>query len=153
LVNNIEKFNVRFSFYKSFKNSNKLEINKCFDYIFKENLNKYYLLYRNNQIEMLTNQFNITDEFFNFEFLTGEIKELYLKEKFFSENVIRLLKNNNFFVDPNITYAFEEQRDKNLNQILVFAISLLIIVFINIGYEKLNRKQVSKFINEFIRRA
>ena len=51
LFNNIEKFNVRFSFYKSFKNSDKLEINKCFDYIFKENLNKYYLLYRNTQIE------------------------------------------------------------------------------------------------------
>ena len=111
---------------------------------------KYYLLYRNNKIEMLKNQFNRTEEFFNLPFLTNEIKEYYSREKFFFESTTRFLKNNNFFVDPNITYAFEEQRDKNLNQILVFAISLMILVSINIGYGKLNRKLLSKFINKFI---
>lgn len=52
-IDNSLEFNVRFSFYKYFWSSEKLDMDKCFDYIFKENLNKYFLLNRKKLIEKI----------------------------------------------------------------------------------------------------
>ena len=218
LDENYKKFNVRFNFYKFFKNSDKLEINKCFDYIFKENLNKYYLMYRNevtrileeennfkknlynldsvqknyistsnliNDIEVgkiifvkifkdeieATNtngtnvhayNFNADQSFFiqkliskkvDFTFQPLELSSfgtINQKNQKITENLISIIKRNNFFIDPNVTYTFEKQKDKNSSKIIVFTISLLIIASINIGYKILNRKQISKFVNKFM---
>jgi hypothetical protein len=229
LDENYKKFNVRFNFFKFSKNSDNLEINKCFDYIFKENLNKYYLIYLEGIIRILNEQHNLKKQLFFFDdlnslnlleknlitvsnliddieagkiafvkfyekeieaiykngknvhtytrnvdqsFITTKlisknvlyvvqpynssdlikntINESFLREKIIHENLISIVKRSNFFIDPNVTYVFEKQKDKNSSKIIVFTISLLIIVSINIGYKILNRKQISKFVNKFM---
>ena len=222
------EFNVRFNFYKFSKNSGNLEINKCFDYIFKENLNKYYLIYRNLTIQLIEDQLNLRKESFLFAnennlaeknyiltsnlikdielgkivfvklFENNEIEATYtngtnvlayfpdksllisklssknvdyshvyqiskstdiikkriyedvLKAEVLNENMISIMKKSNFFIDPNVNYTFEKQKDKNSSKIILFAISLLMLVSINIAYKKMNRKKISKFINQFI---
>ena len=86
-------FNVRFSFYKIFKSSEKLDINKCFDYIFKENLNKYFFLYRNKLIKKIENQIN------NLNYLTFGDNQIHknLKETknlYFSNFLTEVEKGN-----------------------------------------------------------
>ena len=220
-LNNNLKFNVRFSFYKFFWSSEKLDINKCFEYIFKENLNKYLLLNRvrfvekienkikfinienNNNNQKLENSKVINDlPFSTFlgevekgnivsvvisadikgnsiegtfangtKFKTYSLNYPNLVEKLSSKGVsfsvvpknektfeivnkletyIKLMRSINYFVDPNVSYTFTQQNDKSSPKILTFIICLLIVVFINIGFIKFNKKQISKFINKFM---
>jgi hypothetical protein len=212
------KFNVRFSFYNFFWSTEKLDINKCFDYIFKENLNKYFLLYRNKLVEKIENKIKfINSQIDNndlklenlkvindlpFSTFLGEVERgnivsvdirgnsiegtfangtkfrTYspnypnLVEKLSSKGVsfsagqtlaiteyelvnvlekfLILTRSFNYFVDPNVSYTFTQQNYKSSPKILTFIICLLIVVFINIGFIKLNKKQISKFINKFM---
>jgi hypothetical protein len=136
------KFNVRFSFYKYFSSS-KLDIDKCFDYIFKENLNKYFILYRDKLIEKIRYK---TDYLSKIELDYDEIKFRVI----ISEKKIEILKNYNFFINPNVNYLPEQLEDKSWPKIIAFAICLLLFIFISTGYQKLNRKKFSKFINKFM---
>ena len=220
-LDNNFKFNVRFSFYKFFWSTEKLDINKCFDYIFKENLNKYFLLYRNrivekveNKIKFINSQIDNNEQklenskvindlpFSTFlgELEKGNIVSVDIKgnsiegtfangtkfrtyspnypnlvEKLSSKGVsfsakstrqtleeidyelinklkknIVYLKSFNYFIDPNVNYTFTQQKDKISPKILTFVICLILLVFINIGFIKLNKKQISKFINKFM---
>jgi hypothetical protein len=138
------KFNVRFSFYKFFSSSKKLNINKCFDFIFKENLNKYFIIfYRDTIIKKLRID---TDYLEEFKLDYSEIKFHILA----NERKIEKLKNYNFFIDPNVNYLPEQPEDKSWHKIIAFTICLLILIFTNILYQKLNRNQISKFINRFM---
>jgi hypothetical protein len=215
------KFNVRFSFYKFFWSPEKLDINKCFDYIFKENLNKYFLLHRErlvkkieDKIKFINFQNNINNQQLEnskvindllFSTFLGEVEKgnilsvdimgnsiegtftngtkfrtyspyypnlvekLSSKGVSFSlrstrktlavtdseivnklENFIILIRSLNYFVDPNVSYTFSQQKDKSSTRILTFIISLLLVVFINIVFLKFNKKQISKFFNKFM---
>jgi hypothetical protein len=143
VLDNDLKFNVRFSFYKFFGSSEKLDISKCFDYIFKENLNKYFILYRVKLIE-------------NLEFSVKYLKKMKIKNEIIvteiklNEHAIETIKSYNFFIDPNLNYSPIQQNDKIASKILTFILCLLIVVFINIFFNKLYRKQISRFIKRFI---
>jgi len=136
------KFNVRFSFYNFFNSSKKLDINKCFDYIFKENLNKYFILYRDKILKNLQDQ----NEFLKKIEVNDQIKLLIE----INEQTIVIIKNYNFFIDPNINYSPKQEEDKSWPKIIAFIISLLIVVSINIGFKQLKRKQTLKLINKFM---
>ena len=137
------KFNVRFSFYRFFGSSEKLDINKCFNYIFKENLNKYFILYRGK----LLNNLEFQNKFLKKMKTTDEkiISQIRINEQ-----TIEMVKNSNFFIDPNSNYLPIQQKDKSASKILTFILCLIIVLSINICFNKLHRKQISRFIKKFI---
>jgi hypothetical protein len=177
-LNNFEKFNVSFRFYNFTISDEKIDLNKCFHYIFIEGINRYYLIYRENKIKLLANQLLFiqslakTKETQNQMFLKDQVKnslsssdnnieiiakffksdyELRLKAEYYEKLLVRIKTADDFFIDPNLSYAAPEQRNvKVLNKIIIFIICLMILVSINIGYGKLNRKQVLKFVNKFM---
>ncbi len=91
------KFNVRFSFYKFFSSSEKLNINKCFDYIFKENLNKFFILYRDALIKKL--QYKIND----LNKINFDVEQVNVGIEI-NKKILEKLKSFNFFIDPNTNY-------------------------------------------------
>ncbi len=137
------KFNVRFSFYKFFGSSEKLDISKCFDYIFKENLNKYFLLYR----AKLTRNLEYQNEFL--KKIKIEDKKI-ISQMRINERAIEIIKSTNFFIDPNSNYSPTQQKDKSATKILSFIICLLIVLYINIIFNKLYKKKISRFIKKYI---
>ena len=90
----------------------------------------------------------------NIEIISKLIKsdyELRLKAEYYEKLIVAIKTADDFFIDPNLSYAAPEQRNvKVLNKIIIFIICLMILVSINIGYGKLNRKQVLKFVNKFM---
>ena len=217
-IDNSLEFNVRFSFYKYFWSSEKLDMDKCFDYIFKENLNKYFLLNRKKLVEKIEDNIKFINFLISkqepenpkkvnnllFSTFLGEVEKgnvvsvvitgnsikgtfangtkfrtyspnyTNLVDKLSSngvsfsgsrteeqteksynevnklENFIRIIKSINYFIDPNVSYTFTQQNDKSFPKIIAFIMCLLIFVFINIGFNKFNKKQISKFINKFM---
>lgn len=129
-------FNVRFSFFYFFRSLEKVDINKCFNYFFRENINKYFLLYREKTIEDLENEIISLKVLNNFNKINNY------------ENLIKIIKANNFFIEPDVRYAVVQKNNKTTSKIVIFFICLLIVVSINIMYKKLNKKQISKFINK-----
>jgi|688.fasta_scaffold239679_2 hypothetical protein len=177
-ISNFEKFNVSFRFYNFTISDEKLDLNRCFNYIFIEAINRYYLIYREQKTKLLENELRFIQ---NLEKNNETQKKDFFKDqvKYFPNNlendistIAKFLTSNNefrfkieyyislldeikngddFFIDPNLSYVAPELRkDKNLYKTIIFIICLMILVSINIGYRKLNRKQVSKFINKFV---
>jgi hypothetical protein len=138
-------FNVRFIFYKFFGSSDKIDINKCFDYIFKENLNKYFLLYRDKYIEDANFKISLLKN------LNNSNDEITIKIKTF-ENALELLKTLSFYVDPNVSYTPVQKKANETSKFLAFIICFLIVIFINVMHSDsaLYKKKISKFINKFI---
>lgn len=81
---------------------------------------------------------------------TEEQAQKYYMEVNKLENFIRIITSINYFIDPNVSYTFTQQNDKSFPKIIAFIMCLLIFVFINIGFNKFNKKQISKFINKFM---
>lgn len=162
-LENPYKFNVRFNFYKFSESTGKLNMNKCFDYIFKENLNKYYLLYRDKIIENINDEIIILEKIYNIDDLqildlksstfplNNENDKTPIKKKIKDyKNLIKIIKMNNFFIDPDASYTVVKQNPVSSTKIVIFVTCLLIVVSINILINKLNRKQVAKFINKLM---
>jgi len=129
-------FNVRFSFFYFFRSLDKLDMDKCFDYFFRENINKYFLLYNENTIEKLKD-----------EIILLKITNNFNKVDYY-ENLISTIRANNYFIEPNVRYPVAQKNNKTTSKILIFFICSLIVVSINIIYKKLDKKQISKFINK-----
>lgn len=139
------QFNVRFNLSKFYLYSQKdsSNLNKCFNFLFIENLNNYFNIYRQNLIDelkieydyKLTMGYNYPD---NFTF------DQFIK---FNE----AFNNVKFFVNPNANYTPSTNLHKiiTLNEIIVFLVCLLIISIINFSYYKLGKKKLSKIINKF----
>ena len=58
------------------------------------------------------------------------------------------MRTNNYFIEPNVRYTVAQKNNKTTPKILIFFICSLIVVSINIIYKKLDKKQISKFINQ-----
>jgi hypothetical protein len=133
------KFNVRFTFYKLFKFTDKLNIDKCFDYIFKENLNKYFLSYRNKLIANFNDEINLQKKL-GIDNPTIET----------STKLIEKMKTYNLYIDPDVSYTVDKKNDETSTKIITLIICLLIVLSINISFNKLNKKLISKIIKIFI---
>jgi hypothetical protein len=149
-------FNVRFSFFPVFRSLDKLDINKCFEYFFKENINKYFLLYRDktindykDKIESLENFNNLKDR--NSLAVTPinvpNDRNIQIRINYY-ENLIKIIIANNFLIGPDVSYTISQQNNKNASKTLNFFMCLLIVVSINIIYKKFDKKKISKFFNK-----
>jgi hypothetical protein len=143
-IHNSHMFNVRFNFYKSFGSSDKIDINKCFEYIFKENLNKYFLLYRDKYIEDTNLKISLLKKLNN---SNDEKIAIIIKT---SEDTLKLLKTFSFYIDPNVSYTPVQKKANETSKFLAFIICFLIVIFINVMHSALYKKKISKFIKKFI---
>ena len=143
-IANIHLFNVRFNLSKlNFYNQDLSKLDQCFYYFFVENLNKFFILYRENLVDELTKEYN-------YKLLIGynhrdNLTSTELK------NVNEFINKINFFVNPNANYSHSNSKilKQNANSSeIFFLICLLIILIINIiSYYN---KKISKIINDFI---
>jgi hypothetical protein len=144
-LTSIHVFNVRFNLNKlNFYNQDLSKLDQCFYYFFVENLNKFFILYRENLINDLTNQYNYKSLMgYNYpdNFTLTELKKI--KE---------FINKINFFINPNANYSHSNSKilkqNTNLSEILFFLICSLIILIINII--RCYKKKFSKIINDFI---
>jgi len=126
-------------------------------------LNKYYLLYRDKIIENINDEIIILEKIYNIDDLqildlksstfplNDENDKTPIKKKIkYYKNLIKIIKMNNFFVDPDASYTVVKQNPVSSTKIVIFVTCLLIVVSINILINKLNRKQVAKFINKLM---
>jgi hypothetical protein len=149
-------FNVRFSFFPVFRSLDKLDINKCFEYFFKENINKYFLLYRDKTINDYKDKIKTLEIFYNSKDrqalavtpINVPIDQDILIRINYYENLIKIIIANNFLIGPDVSYTISQQNNKNASKTINFFICLLIVVSINIIYKKFDKKKISKFFNK-----
>lgn len=139
------EFNVRFNLSKfNLYNQDLSKLDQCFYYFFVENLNKFFILYRENLMDELKIEYDYKSSMgYNYpdNFTSVQLKKIN-----------EFITTVNFFVDPKVNYSHSQNIRNNLglNEIFVFLICLLILWIINISYFKLWNKKLSKTINEFI---
>jgi hypothetical protein len=142
------QFNVRFNLSKFYLYSqNDLsKLDKCFNFFFVEQLNNYFIIYRQNLIDELKIEYDYK-LFMGYNYPDNFTFDQFIKVNEFINNV-------KFFVNPNTNYTHSVNLHTNitLNQIFLFLACLLIISILNFSYYKLGKKKLSKIINEFINR-
>jgi len=140
LIDNFESFDVAIITNNISKNN--FNIDKCFDYFFTDNLNKYFIERINNLNEELKFKINFLLELnqkiqSNKDDISLEIKK--------SELLLEYNKKLKYFVDPKNNYR---GLNKNSHVLYMFLTLLLLSGALQIGYFKI--KQISKLINRFI---